>query len=339
MKKKEMHWGLLSRYRQELMGVAGIWILLSHYLFTWPESLYIVKRICDYGNAGVEMFLIVSGVGLYYSYSKSKSLPQFYIRRLVRLLIPYVLIAVPFWVWRDAIGYGNFWMDLSCLSLPLKGTVVLWYIPTIAVFYLAFPLVDYWIHRDNALRLKWSSETKTVAMCIVAFVCLLVFMRVFPGIYNNCEIGLTRCIIFVVGCYLGKVVAEKRKIEGYWVLLCVALSSGFILLREMVSVQGFWYRILYGPFGLAVTVVAAWLLDRVRVPGFHKVLRFFGERSIEIYMVHITLRSVYQYYFPKGLFDANGYLAYILFIVVSVAISAAVHPLIKWLTKMLLREK
>ena len=329
MEKRELHWGLLSQYRQELMGVACIWILMSHYLFVWPDSLYILKRICDYGNAGVEIFLIISGIGLFYSYSNSTSLSSFYVRRLVRLLIPYILIAVPFWIWRDFVGYGNFWLDLTCLSLPLKGTVVLWYIPTIAVFYLAFPFVYYLIHRDDAFKLHLTSETKTVLLCIIAFICLLLFKRLFPGIYDNCEIGLTRCIIFIVGCYLGKLAQSKVKIGGFLVLLCVALSAGFILFREMVSVQGFWYRIFYAPFGLSVTIVCLWILDRKHTWVLRKLLRFFGNRSIEIYMVHITLRSVYQYYFPEGLFDPKGYLAFTLFIIVSLVISIILHPIIK----------
>lgn len=123
MESKSTHWGLVSKYRSEIMGFACVWIMLSHYTNSWPDSVafYILRRLFDYGNVGVELFLLVSGIGLYYAYPRRSSLGQFYFKRYMRLLIPYVLIAVPFWAWNDFVGYGNFWrMRFSCPS-PCRG--------------------------------------------------------------------------------------------------------------------------------------------------------------------------------------------------------------------------
>ena len=81
MENKETHWGLVSQYRQEIMGFACLWVIASHNIFDWPggsDIIYTVRRLFDYGNAGVELFLLVSGIGLCYAYPKRKSLMDFY---------------------------------------------------------------------------------------------------------------------------------------------------------------------------------------------------------------------------------------------------------------------
>lgn len=146
---RSFHWGLVSKYRTEIMGFACIWIMLSHNFCIWPESTgwYWVKRIFQFGNLGVELFLIVSGIGLYFAWQNRKSLGQFYQRRYVRLLIPYFLIAVPYWIWLDlhvgGLDWSCFLLDFTQLSLPFRGVITTWYIPASAVFYLLFPLIYY----------------------------------------------------------------------------------------------------------------------------------------------------------------------------------------------------
>lgn len=136
-----MSWSSLSKYRSELMGFACLWVMLHHNSFHWPESMELLRRFANYGNLGVDIFLLLSGVGLYYAWQKKPKLGDFYARRFVRLIVPYVLFAVPYWVWRDLhLGQGDFFLDVTQLSLPLKGVITTWYVPAIALFYLCYPL-------------------------------------------------------------------------------------------------------------------------------------------------------------------------------------------------------
>lgn len=51
-------------------------------------------RFASIGNVGVDIFLLLSGIGLYYSYERSSA--GFFKRRLSRVLIPHLIFAVPY---------------------------------------------------------------------------------------------------------------------------------------------------------------------------------------------------------------------------------------------------
>ena len=65
----------ISTYRAELMGWAIVWIMMLHFTFNQIKPL---GFIAQYGFAGVEIFMLVSGLGLYYSLEKNnKIIPYF----------------------------------------------------------------------------------------------------------------------------------------------------------------------------------------------------------------------------------------------------------------------
>lgn len=60
----------ISKYRLELMGVATILIFVVHSYDRGVVMPASIKTICALGSLGVDIFLLVSGLGLYYSLSK-----------------------------------------------------------------------------------------------------------------------------------------------------------------------------------------------------------------------------------------------------------------------------
>ena len=66
-----MNWNDLSRYRAPLMGFAMIIVMLFHVPLSRSDAFYGLMRC---GNNGVDMFLFLSGIGLWYSWTKN--LPQ-----------------------------------------------------------------------------------------------------------------------------------------------------------------------------------------------------------------------------------------------------------------------
>lgn len=83
MKKNEKNytWQLISKYRQAIMGIAIIGIVLFHYyedLVRMKFTINPIVKIFSYGNLGVDMFLFISGVGLYFSYKSNSNKRIFY---------------------------------------------------------------------------------------------------------------------------------------------------------------------------------------------------------------------------------------------------------------------
>lgn len=64
----------LSRYRSELMGLAMIFVMLFHVWLPKSNPMYGLVRC---GNVGVDMFLFLSGIGLWYSWTGNRSVVRF----------------------------------------------------------------------------------------------------------------------------------------------------------------------------------------------------------------------------------------------------------------------
>ncbi len=56
---------LLSKYRTQLMGLA---MLLIFHTGINVKSVNVIRSIKDIGDMGVDIFLLLSGIGLYFCY-------------------------------------------------------------------------------------------------------------------------------------------------------------------------------------------------------------------------------------------------------------------------------
>ena len=329
-----MSWKSLSKFRSELMGLACLWVMFHHNAFDWPNALEFLKRFGYYGNLGVDIFLLLSGVGLYYAWTKQPPLSDFYARRFVRLLVPYVLIAVPYWVWRDLyLHKGSFLLDVTQLCLPLNGTISTWYVPAMASMYLLYPLIAKFLFSGD----RW---TRTVVLCGAVMLGCLFFYYADNAIYDNCEIALTRTVIFIIGCALGKSVKDDEPIPTHYPALALLWIMLNAILRRHVSLGDAWVRFSYIPLCISVVLVCLWVLERLEGSvRLRKLLRFFGERSLEIYLTHVLLKSIFYHYVPLKHWDPWGILTYGVILLISLTVSILLHPVINKLCGALLARK
>ena len=70
MKNSELN--LLSKYRTQLMGLAMLLILIFHSSIDLSH-INIIRSLKDTGDVGVDIFLLLSGIGLYFSYTKNNN--------------------------------------------------------------------------------------------------------------------------------------------------------------------------------------------------------------------------------------------------------------------------
>ena len=83
MDARRIEWASLSRYRGVLMGIAIIMIVLFHVALPRSSAFFGLKRM---GNMGVDIFFFLSGIGLWFAWTKRPELLHFYRRRLLRIL-------------------------------------------------------------------------------------------------------------------------------------------------------------------------------------------------------------------------------------------------------------
>ncbi|WP_308859946.1 acyltransferase family protein [Lactobacillus delbrueckii] len=141
-----------------MFGLSIIGIMVFHY-FEHIRSAHLLlesEQFWDYyiGSTGVDFFLFLSGMGLFYSLTKNDDICQFYKKRLVRILPAYLLVSMPFFAWRDFIhlhtGILTFIRDLLFLNFIDHADTTYWFIFFIIVMYC-----NYNIHFDIWLPLPY----------------------------------------------------------------------------------------------------------------------------------------------------------------------------------------
>lgn len=133
----------ISRSRGAIMGVAAILIYFAH-AYAYVDLGAPWRQLFSLGNLGVDIFFLVSGLGLYYSASRMRGpLSAWYKKRFLRVGIPFLLVSVPYYLLCDFVlsdlGCLRFFLDISTLSYWLFHTGA-WYVAALVPLYLLVPL-------------------------------------------------------------------------------------------------------------------------------------------------------------------------------------------------------
>ena len=143
MKIPDIELGNISRYRAEQMGAAMLFVILFHVALDRGDPFYGLRRC---GNVGVDIFLFLSGVGLWFSWHKTPDVLRFYRRRLLRILPTWFVCATAFYL-PDYLGarrYSTSFVDLIVditinWDFWLHDELTFWYVPAIMVLYMLAP--------------------------------------------------------------------------------------------------------------------------------------------------------------------------------------------------------
>ena len=329
----------ISTYRPELMGLCCLYIIISHNFFNWPDVFSPLQRFADCGNIAVDLFLMLSGIGLYFSFRRNGSLADYYKKRIIRILVPYIFTAVPFYLWFSAVSNGVFWKDFLNISLFEHGLRVTWYPVVASLCYLIFPFIYYFQNRRIIIHNKrLDSDCLTLSFCLLWLFGLCAMKKLCPDFYQNSEIMWTRVPIFVIGCRIGAAVAEDRPISREFVPASLFIIYIYLyIFRKQVSLPDIWIRMSYIPLSFAFLVFFLYLAKLTAKTWIGSVLRFLGTRSFEIYLVHVMLIRVWKQCFGALVFDRYEILPFMLIIAVSVLVSAMLYPIVRYISGLLLK--
>lgn len=133
-----------KEFRSYWMGLSVIGVVFLHLVFereTMDPFFKLARMFFKDGDAGVNIFFLLSSYGLCFSY-KSNSLVQFYWRRVARLYPMYLIYLLFVMCWR---GEGAMYLlehitgvDL-CKRFGLAGDA--WYISASILLYASFPVI------------------------------------------------------------------------------------------------------------------------------------------------------------------------------------------------------
>ena len=286
MKIKNIELANISRYRGELMGIAMIFIFLFHVALPRSDMFFGLRRV---GNIGVDMFLFLSGVGLWFSWMKHPSLKHFFKRRYLRVYPAWFIISCLYYIPHFHGGGVRAWVDLiGDITINwdfwLHDELKFWYIPAMMMLYLFAPPYMQLIRRHPVYR--W------LPVVMILWCILVQYVSPIHNAVGHIEIFWSRVPIFFIGINMGEAVRRKDKMDGasIWMILIVfamTLSASIFLEQELhghfpIYVE----RMLYIP----LTITTILLLNRVfrRTPKwFNTIFKFVGALSLECYLIHI----------------------------------------------------
>ena len=298
MTNKKFSWGSLSEARGELYGFSTLWIMLFHsYLcgiehFTKGAAFHWLDELIQYGNMGCELFILLSGVSMYFSYHKTPEALPFYRKRLNRLYLPVWIIWGPYWILSFSQGrmsLSELLLNFSFLRFFIDGHGNIWFLCLMLICYLAYPLLYRLLCGGWKKGLFW-----TVVLCTLSTLLLYFVKQRFPGYYEDTEILWHRVPVFFIGCFLGPFVYNKKETGGWLILVSLfGVVSGFDLMIRG-HLEHFWFRSAYLPTGFCLLVLLAFIFTAMPVKPLSAVLRFFGKISLECYLAHMMLLRLYD---------------------------------------------
>ena len=315
--QKEYDYGLLSKYRSIIMGCAIVGITLCHLDTAQKHNgvdVTLVAAILHLLTVGVDVFMLYSGLGLYYSFSKRKQTYWEYLSKRVSRLFPsYFVIAgitgIVSTVFINGQGWFRFFENLFFFSWFKYGSTIYWFILGIFAFYLIFPIVYKVFETDDYKR------------CVIFLVLILsVFYTVtaiaecYVPSYRWFKIAIERFPIFVLGIFLGKLSKNEKKISI--VSLCVLFFVGLSLigLQFLLNSYSFWVQHVHyayyfnrGLFAISIIILIIMVMEffeqKVKKIGdlLTKAFSFLGGVTLEIYLLHQSSMILFNY--PPNIFQ------------------------------------
>lgn len=277
----------ISSSRSVIYGIATIWIMFFHSTVNVENS--VIEAIQYTGYIGVELFLIVSGISLYFSMTKQGGWERFFLRRLSRIMLPTFCVAIPAFLWIDVVRKQDllaFVLDITGLDLFISGDRSFWFVTMILLCYAIFPVVYKHFEVHN-----WQIKS-FIQLLLIVLGFNFIISQLFETVWMNGEILFRRFPVFIIGCYLGKFVYEKKEIKinrkiimlGSTLCLCI-----WIYIYYITGCNPYVWREIMGLIGITTVV-------QVSIIGNNSFIRRLvaplAGITFEVYLLHGKCISV-----------------------------------------------
>ncbi|MCE5344262.1 MAG: acyltransferase [Eubacteriales bacterium] len=319
----------VSRYRDELKGIAILWVVLFHSQLTLPGAWDTLRQL---GYSGVDIFFFLMGMGLYRSLQKNGELRAYASRRLWRVLPAYLPVLVA-WM---AVMYPTFGLSTTQVIRGVLGNL------TMTGYWIQSPKVFNWFANGQFLFLLLAplcyaglSQSRKPATALVGLLALAMGAGL-ACIGQEQMMGASRLPVFLLGMAFGMEwpISKRRGlvVSVYFVAFAVGLTTLLLTMtryRELLIDYGlYWY-----PFALMTPVLCVffgYLFHKAeKATRLFAPLRLIGRASFEIYLLNIWMIELAK------LFAVSGAGMWALLCAGNLLAGLGYHALIAWGTRAL----
>ena len=291
---------LVSKHRSAIMGFAILWIMLFH--LPVPTDFSAIDFIKSIGYGGVDVFLFLSGFGLYFSMSrKNFILKKYYKSRFFRIVPEFWFVLCVVFLVQMNFNLNSFY-SLICRATTLGYWVKryddLWFISCILLLYTIFPIY---------FRLFKKYGTKVSLFFIGAGLSLiLIYALTCIFFYDNKNfrgmiiLTYARIPIFFIGATFGYWAKEGCSIVLTNKLKTIGITSAIVAVITLTCFMKFSHSLLqtcslaYLPY-IVITPVLCILLAIFfeKWSILDKIFTIMGLLSLELYLCHVYIYKLF----------------------------------------------
>lgn len=244
----------ISNNKTKLMGLSAILIMAFH------------LNLISIGNIGVDIFLLLSAMGCYFSLSKSYDIINFYKKRALRILPSFILISGSLYIAHILFSQH----DISIITYlglgVLFGDLTFWFIPLIITCYILAPFIFKLVHYKYAL------------------VTILLLSTIFFILSVTLNFIFARLPIFFLSMYFSKFIFNRKSIKKQHLYPIYILNVLLIALAIYLKSISIHWSILFTIY-FFITIPTTLLISQILSKFNSKVLTFIGTISLETYLI------------------------------------------------------
>lgn len=264
----------ISTYRSELMGIAMIWIMMIHFDFTQIKPLGFVSQ---FGFLGPDIFLFVSGFGLFFSLDKNHVIQNYLKKRIIRIFPTYYLLGIiPSVIYYNdsIIEYLFRYTTIGFWTNNIYGE---WYIPSAIMLYLWAPIIKI------AFDKKWYS---IISLFTIIIICFAFFLVDKDTIIDRPHFSfLHRIPSFIFGMTCAFMIKEGLSVKLYYFIIILGIPIFAYLYPQHHQIYN------YKNFSLTYLLPAVIALFCIILNTIKKaklltsILSEIGKASLETYLI------------------------------------------------------
>lgn len=257
---------LVSTRRTHFMGWAMILVWIYHFFLYTYNPIGPLSR-----SIGVDVFLFLSGFGLFYSYNKN-TISKFYYNRYSKILFLFIILCLSI-SYID--GKGNLIGYLITYNYWTGQKSADWYLSFIISLYWLFP---FFIRFVNSFKFK--SYFLSLLFSTIALLVLKIMGNGDVGVYWRLECGISRIPIFILGIIFAQVDISKQDLLRQSIMSIVIFTPLALFLSPTIAFSLF-------------TLFYIYILSKI--PN-NIILNYIGNHTLEIYVANIILEELCKKY-------------------------------------------
>lgn len=297
-----------------------------------------MPRILHYGlslgNLGVDLFLFLSGMGMWYSLSNfSISGIRWYCDRYKKLFIPYLvpLLSLEFvqFIFGKQLEHGiwNWLFGITSLRFYVSHDAA-WFIAALIPLYLFAPIFYKLIK-----RFRWNASILLIILhYAILFIPLEFSSELANNVCSNIQFVAVRAICFVLGMALGKYIKEEKTISILWLLVLTVVGVSTVAVTRHL-VYGYFY------FTLPLLYLFIYFIKHCNT-YIGRFTRFMGTISLESYIINGTLpKLLISLFVWLGLPAVHNLFPYLLSCILGILLGSVFHRISKIILQIFNNEK